>query len=135
MNGLRSVFTQGLKTAFAEGRHHQVKIVHGAMAIEQTPGAALKWVPPIVLEMLLNRLLDWLGRSLSQYLRQQPQTFIAATEDPAAGLTVSVRFSNPPGLPLLRRIFGGEPVALRGLQFPEGIPEAHIQIVPGYWYG
>ncbi len=135
MNGLRSVFTQGLKATFAEGRHHQVKIVHGAMAIEQIPGAALKWVPPLVLEMLLNRLLDWLGRSLSQYLRQQPQTFIAATEDPAVGLTVSVRFSNPPGLPLLRQIFGGEPVALRGLQFPEGMPEAHIHIVPGYWYG
>jgi hypothetical protein len=135
LTSLRSVFAAGLETAFAEGAHHQVKIVHGAMAIEQSPATALKWLPPLVQEMLVDKLILWLGYHLSQYLQQRPHDFITATENLATGLTIIITFNNPPGLADIRRILAGQPVVVRGLKFPEGMPEAHVRIIPGYWHG
>jgi hypothetical protein len=96
---------------------------------------ALRWLPPIIQEMLVDKMIAWVGYSLTQRLQQRAQDLIAATEDPAYGLTLVVRFNNPPGLADIRRILAGEPVALRGLRFPAGMPEAQVQIVPGYWHG
>lgn len=131
---LRSVFVPGLKTAFSEGMYHQVKIIHKIMAIEQSPATALKWLPSIVKETLEKKLAEWVGYNLNQHLQQRAQDLIVATEDLATGLTIVVRFNNPPGFANIRRILADEPVSLRGMRFPEGMPEAQVQIIPGYLY-
>jgi hypothetical protein len=132
---LRSVVAAGLRTAFNEGIYHQVNIVYGGADITKSPAETLKWIPPIVLENLVKKLIEWIERSLHQHLGQQAQGFIAATQDPALGLTIALRYDNPPGLSLLRRFLAGEAVALRDMRFDDSIPQAHIRVVPGYWYG
>ena len=131
---LRSVFEPGLKNAFSEGMYHQVKIVHKIMAIEPSPAIALKWLPSIVQETLEKKLTEWVGYSLNQHLKQRAQDLIAAAEDLATGLTIVVRLNNPPGFANIRRILANEPVSLSGMKFPEGMPEAQVQIMPGYLY-
>jgi hypothetical protein len=112
-----------------------VNIVYGGADITKSPAETLKWIPPIVLENLVKKLIEWIERSLHQHLGQQAQGFIAATQDPALGLTIALRYDNPPGLSLLRRFLAGEAVALRDMRFDDSIPQAHIRVVPGYWYG
>lgn len=132
---LRSVVAAGLGTAFTVGMYHQVKIVYGGAVLSRSPAEALKKIPPVILEDLVKKLTEWIERSLDKHLGQQAQGFIAATQDPALGLTIALRFDNPPGLSLLRRFLAGEAVALRDIRFYDHIPEAHIRVVPGYWYG
>ncbi len=136
MTLLRPIYAIGLKNAFSEGVYHQTKIIHGAMGIKQSAAATLKWLPPIFLEMLMGKLVNWVGSSLSQHLKQQEraQDFIASTENPAIGLTIVLQFNSPPGLTDIRRILAGEPVALRSIRFPDSTPNTQVQIVPGYAY-
>lgn len=135
MNLLRPIYTTGLKTAFAEGMYHQIQIIHGAISIGQNSGMALKWLPTIVQEMLVDRLVEWTGRSLYQHLGQNGGTFDMSTKNEADGVTLFLSFSNPSGFSTIRRILGGEQVALRGMKISNDMPEVKVKIVPGYWYG
>lgn len=125
----------GLKSALTGGMYHQLNIVHSRAAFSHSPAEALKWIPPILTEQLTRRLVQWIRQGLFEYLKQDAQNFIAASQDPADGLTVALQFRNPPGLPLLRRFLAGEAVALPEIQFHDRAPETHIRVVPGYWYG
>ena len=129
---LKAVYESAVRAALTGGMHRRVKVVHSAIAPEQSDGQALRWLPQIIREKLEEKLLEWLGHSLSAHFRQQAQSFITATEDSANGVTVIVTLSNPSGLPKMRRVLGGEPVVLRSKWFSDERPDAKLQIVPGY---
>jgi hypothetical protein len=132
LTALKPVYEPGLHAAICGGMYRRVKVVHGAVAPEEAGGQILKWLPEVVREQFKAKVSEWVGRSLGEHLQQRAQEFIAATEADADGVTLAVTLSNPPGLPKVGRVLGGEPVVLRGIWFPEGMPDAKIQITPGY---
>jgi hypothetical protein len=81
---------------------------------------------------LIKKLNEWIGQSLSTYLEQKPQDFIATTENPEDGVTLKIVFTNPPGFTALRKALRGESANLQEIQTATGMPDVNIQIVPGY---
>ena len=134
MASLKYIFEYKLKTALSGNMCGHVKIIHGAVTPEQSRGSALKLLPTIVRENLIQKLREWLEVYLSQYLQQRSQEFIAATENLADGITLGVTLNNPPGFPILRKALRGEPVSLYSMGFSEGMPDIQIQIIPGYYH-
>jgi hypothetical protein len=132
MTALRSLLEAGLKAALSEGMYRHMKILHEAVTPEQSHGPALKRLPPIAQKVMLERLMNWLGRGLAEYFQQRARDFIAATEDLTDGVTVIATLNNPPGFSTIRKILRGESVSLGGLWARDGTPAVDIQAVPGY---
>jgi len=131
VTAVSSVVASGLRSALSGRMHHRVRIVHPAVAPEQSHGQVLQWLPDVVLRKLEEKLIEWVGRSVAEHFLLQTQDFVAASEADADGVTVTVTLSDPPGLPKIRRVLGGEPVVLRGKWFSEGVPDATIKFLPG----
>lgn len=129
---LQAVLEPKLKTALSGQFAGHVKIIHGAVTPEYARGPALKLLPQAVNERLTRHVIDWLGLSLSNYLKQRPQDFVAATEDFADGVTLKVRLNHPPGLATLSTALRGEPVSLYSFHFSDGMPEATVQAAAGF---
>ena len=130
---LHSVLEPKVKVALSGQFAGHIKIIHGAVTPEYARGPALKLLPQFVTERLTQQLIDWLGISLSNYLKQRSQDFIAATEDFADGVTLIARLNNPPGLSTLGRAFRGEPVSLYSFNFSDGTPDATVQVSAGFY--
>lgn len=137
MKLVKGVFEAGLNTALSGQINRHVKIIHEAVNPDQFLGLgpALKRLLPIILNMLLKKLMEWLAQRLAEYFRQRAQEFIGATADPKDGVTLIVTFTNPPGMPILRKVLKGEFVNLIGNWFPRGVPNAEIRVVPGFRRG
>lgn len=130
---LHSVLEPKVKVALSGQFAGHIKIIHGAVTPEYARGPALKLLPQFVTERLTQQLIDWLGISLSNYLKQRSQDFIAATEDFADGVTLIARLNNPPGLSTLGRAFRGEPVSLYSFNFSDGVPDATVKVSAGFY--
>src|SRR5215212_2018257 len=137
LSRLKAEYARDLNAALSGRPNRRVQVVHEAVFPDRFlgPGTALKRVHPKYLRWLLKKLKRWLRKRLAEYLQQQAQKFIAATEDPADGVTLVVTFTNPPGLSNLRRIFGGASAAPSGTGLPKGMPETSIEVVPGFRRG
>ncbi|WP_231561800.1 hypothetical protein [Nitrosococcus oceani] len=133
MISLKSGMEPGLKHALISGICGQVKIIHEAMLPQGARGPALMEVPQPIKESLLMKVTEWLGKGLSHYFREQPQSFIVATEDPAEGVTLAITLDNLPGLPALRDALKRKTISLRGMDFSEAMPEIRVQTIPGYY--
>jgi len=141
LSRLKAEYARDLTAALSGRLNRRVKLVHEALPADQFLGlsSAIKRVHPRYLRWLGRKLQRWLRRRLAEYLQQQAQKFISATEDPADGVTLVVTFTNPPGLPNLRKIVGGVSAKLsvdgssKGL--PKRIPETSIEVVPGFFRG
>ncbi|MEE9302725.1 MAG: hypothetical protein V3U84_02965, partial [Thiotrichaceae bacterium] len=107
-------------------------IIHEAIPPQQASNS-LVLLPQPIKSKLEIRLLDWLGKGLSNYFRQQSQGFIAATEDPADGITLKVTLDNPPNFALLRKALQGSPVSIADINFSGDISEASVKSIPGYY--
>jgi hypothetical protein len=77
-------------------------------------------------------LQEWILKGLADFLKQQPQQFVAATEAPADGVTLLVTLANPPGIELLRQALKGRIPSLTGLKSSGPAPTVRIDIVAGY---
>lgn len=129
---VRAVIENRLATILSGKQHSHLKIIHAKVSPNESRGAKLRSLPSIVREKLNKRLIEWIGQSLSTYLQEKPQDFIAATENPADGVTIKMTFTNPPGFSSLRKSLRGEPVSLQEMQTATGVPNTNIQIVPGF---
>ncbi len=132
MTMLKSVYEANIKAALSGKMYRRVRVAHSAIAPEKSDGQALMWLPQVIIEKLEEKLLEWLGRGLSERVQQMARGFVAATEADADGVTIAVAIDNPSGLPKIRRVLAGEPVVLRSKWFSEDNPDAKIQIAPGY---
>ncbi|QBQ54754.1 hypothetical protein [Nitrosococcus wardiae] len=133
MTSLSSGIESGLKHALTGGVCSHIKIIHEAMMPQNARGAALMEVPPSVKENLVMKLKEWLGKGLSHYFREQPQSFIIATEDPTDGVTLAITLDNLSGLPALRDALKRKTIDLRNIDFSEAMPEIRVQTIPGYY--
>jgi hypothetical protein len=129
---LRPMLESGLSAAISGGMHRRVKVIHSAVVAGDAQRQALKWLPQIVREQLEAKLAGWVGRGLSEELPRRAQELVAATESDADGVTLAVTLTNPPGLPKVGRVLGGEPVVLRSQWFSDEMPDADLRITPGY---
>jgi hypothetical protein len=129
---VRSVLKLRLKTILSGKHQSHLKIIHGKVLPQESRGRKLRSLPSIVRETLAKRLNEWIGQSLSTYLQQKPQDFIAASENPADGVTIKITFTNPPGFAALRKALRGETANLQDMQTAPGMPDANIQITPGF---
>jgi hypothetical protein len=138
---LKSCYEGALKAQLSGKISDHVKIIHenvmpeqfNALAALGKLGAqALQAVAPIVLEKLREKLLEWIGMCLSEYFKQRSEEFIKATEDPADGVTIIIKFINPPGISIIGKVLKGEPAYLLGNWFPQGTPGADTKVVSGF---
>ena len=115
------------------GGFGRLKIIHEAVTPDQWLGA-IQRLPSLVTRILLSRLNEWVIKGLSDNLKQHVQQFIAATEEPADGITLKFTVDNPPGFAQLRQALKGRMPALESLKLSEGIPAVSIRIAAGYDY-
>jgi hypothetical protein len=132
MPHLSAVFEPRVKKILTGKHHSHLKMVHGTVLPKESRGRVLRRLPQMVREKLSKMLIEWLGQSLSNYLQQKPQDFIAATENPADGVTMKIVFTNPPGFSHLRKILRGESVNIQEIQAKGGMPDVNIQVTPGF---
>jgi hypothetical protein len=136
LTSLRALLERGMVYALRGGGYGRLKIIHETVAPEQALGGALQRIPAAVLDNLRFRLQEWSLKGLADFLKQQPQQFIAATEAPADGVTLRVTLANPPGIELLRQALKGRTPSLTGLKSSGPVPGAvRIDIVAGYSNG
>ena len=69
---------------------------------------------------------------LADYLKRQGQQFIAATEDTADGVTITITVGNPPGFAQLRQALRGKVSSLASLRLSDGTPTVSVSIVSGF---
>jgi hypothetical protein len=131
LTGLQKSIEIGVKSALSARSNGSVKIIHGTLPPEQSRGLAFKWLPPIVLETLAAKLIEWLGQHLAQLFQQRHQEFITATENLEDGVTIIVKLNNPPGFNAVAKVLRGEAVSLQKIGFTEGLPNVSSKIVPG----
>ncbi|NJM65717.1 MAG: hypothetical protein HC851_08620 [Acaryochloris sp. RU_4_1] len=129
---VRSVFEARLKTILSGKHQSHLKIIHGKVSPQASRGRKLRSLPSIMRETLSQKLIEWIGQNLSNYLQQKPQDFIAATENPADGVTLKLTFRNPPGFAALRKALRGEVTNLQDMQTATGMPDVNIQVTPGF---
>jgi hypothetical protein len=132
---LRAQVERGLLFALQRGGCGRLKIIHETVAPEQALGGALQRIPPVVLDSLRLRLQEWILTGLADFLKQQPQQFVAATEAPADGSTLVVTIDNPPGFELLRQALKGRISSLADSRFSGPAPTVRIDVVEGYANG
>jgi hypothetical protein len=132
MPHLSTIFEPRVKKILTGKHHSHLKTIHGTVSPKGSRGRILRRLPQMVREKLSKMLIEWLGQSLSSYLQQKPQDFIAATENPADGVTMKIIFTNPPGFSHLRKILRGESVNIQEMQAKGGMPDVNIQIAPGF---
>ncbi len=132
MTVVQSILVAGLKNVLSADGGGNVKIIHAAIPPQQIRSALLNLSPKFKYN-LQTRLLDWLGRGMSDYFRHKTEGFIAATEDRADGVTLMLTLDNPPDFVLLATVLKGAMVSAGNISFSGDVPQTHIKAIPGYY--
>jgi hypothetical protein len=135
MPHLSAIYEPRLKKILTGKHHSHMKTIHGKVPPKGSRGRILSRLPQAVREWVIKNLIEWLGKNLTTYLQQKSPDFITATENPADGVTLKIVFTNPPGLAHLRKILRGESVNIQEIQAKGGMPDANIQVTPGFHRG
>jgi len=111
----RRVYEAGVNVALGGDIQRHVRILTEAVPQEEFFGKQLKRLAVQVRQRLTKRVVDWVSKAFADYLKAGAGEFVAASEDPADGVTVVVQIANPPGAPLVRRLLRGEGIGLGAL--------------------
>ena len=79
----------------------RLRIVHAAMPPGLSTLHALRNLPPAASEAFVAKLQAWLVQAFAEFITTQTPRVIAATEDPAHGITFVFTLEHPPGLKAL----------------------------------
>jgi hypothetical protein len=132
----RRVYEAGLNVALGGDIQRHVKILTETVPQEQLFGKQLKQLAEHVKQYLTKKVIGWVGAAIAEYVKAGAGEFVAATEDPADGVTVIVQIANPPGAPLVRKLLRGEGIGLGALRDLESIfkgqPRVAVKTVAGF---
>ncbi len=132
----KRVYDAGVRVALGGDVRRHVKILSEVPAQEQLFGTGLKQLTADVKDRVIKAVVDWIGQALAEYLKVGAGELVAATENPADGVTMVVRIINPPGAVLVRRLLTGEgvdPGALKDLgSLFQGKPRFGVTTVAGF---
>ena len=93
-----------MQAALGGDIQRHVKILTEAMPQEQFFGIQLRQLADVVKQRLAAKVVEWVGKAFAEYVKSGAGEFVAATEDPADGVTIVVQIANPPGAPLVRKL-------------------------------
>jgi hypothetical protein len=131
----KRVADAGVSVALSGDIKRHVKILSEAPH-EEIFGDALKQLADSVKRLLTKKVEAWVGTAVALYMKESAGEFVAATEDPADGVTIVVTIASPPGAPIVRKLLRGEMVGgamLAGLDaLFVGQPKLSVRTVPGF---
>ncbi len=116
-------------------RPRRLRIVHPGLPPGQSPAAVLARLPSVVPPVFIAKLQEWLVHGFAEFIKTQSQKILAATEDPADGVTLRFTIENPPGLKELGQTLvdkGPSSTTVADTIGKGGPPNIRVDIVPGH---
>jgi hypothetical protein len=116
-------------------RPRRLRIVHPQIQPGQSAQAVLQKLPAVVPQVFITKMQEWLVHGFSEFIKTQSPKFLAATEDPADGVTLRFTIEHPEGLKELGQALvekgpAGDKVAemlSKGSQ-----PNIRVEVFPGH---
>lgn len=96
--GFNKFLSRRIGPIFLGARPRRLRIVHAGMRPGLTAAAAISGLQWMVPQALAGRMHEWLMHGFTDFMKTQTQKFLAATEDPADGVSLRFTIDNPPGL-------------------------------------
>jgi hypothetical protein len=116
-------------------RPKRLRIVYPGIPPGQSPASVLRRLPGLVPEVLITKMQEWLVHSFTEFIKTQSQKFLAATEDPADGVTLRFTIEHPQGLKELGQalVEKGPPASsLSGAIGTGNQPNINVEVSPGH---
>ena len=116
-------------------RPKRLRIVHPGIPPGQSPASVLQKLPGVVPQVFITKMQEWLVHGFSEFIKTQSQKFLAATEDPADGVTLRFTIEHPQGLKELGQALVEKGPA--GSKVAETIgkasqPNIRVEVFPGH---
>jgi hypothetical protein len=129
----RRVYATGVASALGGDVRRRVKVLTESVDHEDILGRQVGALPGALRAQLAGKVTEWVAKALAEHVAARGEDFVAASEDPADGVTVIVQITNPPGAPALRRLLSGAGGggADLGLLF-QGQPTLSARTLPGF---
>ncbi len=130
----KRVYEAGVQAALGGDIERHVKILTEATPQEQLFGIQMRQLADVVKQRLAAQVVEWVGQAFAEYVKGGAGEFVAATEDPADGVTIIVQIANPPGAPLVRKLLNGEGIGALGDlgSMFKGTPRFSVKTAPGF---
>lgn len=128
---LRSMLSEGVSRALSGAAPGHVCVVQDG-AFHDHGAGAVRRLPERMRAGLAASLAEWSGRAIGEQLAQQAPRLVAATEEDADGVTLTVTAEAPAGLRELRDAMGGGLVDTGAGWTAAPAPEARLEVVPGF---
>jgi hypothetical protein len=97
----RNAIAKRLQRMLGGASSRRLRIVDAALPPGQQASRALQNLPRPAAQMFASKLQEWLVQGYAELLRTQSAQLLAATQDPADGITLQVTIERPPGLKAL----------------------------------
>ncbi|WP_142282787.1 hypothetical protein [Mycobacterium aquaticum] len=131
---LRRVYVAGVKSVLSGNASRHVKIIHEVASEEQFVGGALSAIGAKILEKLADKVIEWVGTAVSEFLQRRRQEFLTAADKPAQGVTIVVAIRHAGAMKLLDDALRGKGLGsltavARAIL---GSPEVTVRSVAGF---
>jgi hypothetical protein len=116
-------------------RPRRLRIVHPGIPPGQSPASVLQRLPGLVPQVLITKMQEWLVQSFTEFIKTQSQKFLAATEDPADGVTLRFTIEHPQGLKELGQALvekGPPATSISGTIGTGSQPNINVEVSPGH---
>jgi hypothetical protein len=114
-------------------RPRRLRLVHPRVPAAAPRDAILGQLAAIVPPAFVRKLQEWLVHAFAGFAKTQAAKFLAASEDPADGVTLRFTIEHPPGLKEIASAIGGSPaVATRGAVTAGNSPTVLVDVFPGH---
>lgn len=90
-----------LQRMFGGASPRRLRIVHAGLTPGAQPAQLLQNLPRATATAFATKMQEWLVHGYAEFLRTQSQELLAATQDPADGVTLQFTIERPPGLKAL----------------------------------
>ncbi len=116
-------------------RPHRLRIVHPSVAPPNGSSPSHDRLPAIVPQVFIVKMQEWLVSAFAAFAKAEAQKFLAASEDPADGVSLVFTIQHPPGLKEIAQL-----LAQKGSAGPEladviskgALPQVRVEAFPGF---
>lgn len=112
----------------------RLRAVNPALRPGLSPAAALQNLPTPAVQGFAAKLRSWVAQAFAEYIKAQTARVIAATADPAEGITFAFTIENPPGLKALGQAMAGNASAAGTIAetiAKAGAPTVRVEVFSG----
>jgi hypothetical protein len=131
---LRKIYVAALRSMLSGHARRHVKVVHEVATEAEAEGGVLGAIGERVLNRIVDKVVTWVGRAVSDYFTRRGQEFLTAADNRADGVTIVVTLRHTGVMQLMRRGLRGDGVGsaialARALLVPA---DASVRTVPGF---